>query len=48
MCCSILVARLWWQEPWLGRMMELGISPNKVVFPVFWRLVVLILFCDFR
>jgi nicotinamide riboside kinase len=22
--------------------------PNKVVFPVFWRLVVLILFCDFR
>jgi hypothetical protein len=28
---------LWWQELRLGRKMELDISGNKVVFPIFWR-----------
>jgi hypothetical protein len=34
---------LWWQELRLGRKMELDISGNKFVFPIFWRLVALVL-----
>jgi hypothetical protein len=34
-----------WQELRLGRRVELGIFINKTVFPIFWRLVDLVLFC---
>ena len=33
----------WWQELRHGRKQELGISPNKAVFPFLWRLFVLVL-----
>jgi hypothetical protein len=44
----IRCARLWWLELWAGRMMKLGISHNKAIFPIFWRLVVLMLFRGIR
>jgi hypothetical protein len=43
LCLVVLADLLWWQELCLGRMMELGISRNKAVFPIFWRLVELVL-----
>jgi len=39
----ILAAWLRRPELWLGRRMEIGIFPNKAVFPFFWRLVELVL-----
>jgi hypothetical protein len=43
LCFIFLAALLWWRELWLGRKLEIGISRNKAVFPVFWRLGVLVL-----
>jgi hypothetical protein len=37
------LALLWWRELGLGRKIEINISCNKAVFPVFWRLVDLVL-----
>jgi hypothetical protein len=45
LCFGFFVGLLWWQEWCLARDLERGISINKAVLPIFWRLVVLVLFC---